>query len=66
MKRRLRCSPGAPLRRGRGNSVRLAVFSLFVAAVLAFVPAATASDTPAQTAALCNTLFASTYGVPSS
>jgi hypothetical protein len=46
--------------------VRLAVFSLFVAAVLAFVPAATASDTPAQTAALCNTLFASTYGVPSS
>jgi subtilisin family serine protease len=46
--------------------VRLAVFSLVVAAVLAFVPAATASDTPAQTAALCNTLFASTYGVPSS
>jgi subtilisin family serine protease len=46
--------------------VRLAVLSLAVAAVLALVPTASASDTPAETAALCNTLFASTYDVPSS
>jgi subtilisin family serine protease len=46
--------------------VKLAVLSLAVAAVLAVVPAASASDTPAETAALCSSLFASTYAVSSS
>jgi lantibiotic leader peptide-processing serine protease len=46
--------------------VRFAVLSLALVAVLALVPTASAADTPAQTAALCNTLFAATYDVPSS
>jgi lantibiotic leader peptide-processing serine protease len=44
---------------------RLLVF-LAAAATVAFVPSATASDTPAQTAALCNQLFGATFDPPSS
>jgi len=46
--------------------MRLAVLSLAVAAALALVPAASASNTPAATAALCSSLFSSTFGAPSS
>jgi lantibiotic leader peptide-processing serine protease len=46
--------------------VKLAVLSLAVAAALVLVPAAGASSTPAETAALCSSLFASTYSVSSS
>lgn len=46
--------------------MRFGLLALALVAALALVPAASASDTPAQTAALCKTLFASTYGVPSS
>jgi lantibiotic leader peptide-processing serine protease len=38
---------------------------LAAAATLALVPSATASDTPAQTAALCNQLFGATFDPPS-
>jgi lantibiotic leader peptide-processing serine protease len=50
---------------GEGN-VKLAVLSLAAAALLALVPTAGAADTPAATAALCSSLFASTYAVSSS
>ena len=46
--------------------MRLAVLLLAVTATLALVPAADASNTPAQTAALCDSLFGSTFGAPSS
>jgi lantibiotic leader peptide-processing serine protease len=45
--------------------VRLAVLLLAVTGMLALVPAAGASSTPAQTAALCDSLFGSTFGAPS-
>jgi len=40
--------------------VKLVVLSLAVATMLAVVPSAAASDTPAETAALCAQLFGST------
>jgi lantibiotic leader peptide-processing serine protease len=46
--------------------VRLALLLLAVTAMLAVVPTAGASNTPAQTAALCDSLFGSTFGAPSS
>jgi lantibiotic leader peptide-processing serine protease len=45
--------------------VKLVLLCAAVVATLAVVPAASASDTPSETAALCSGLFGSTFGAPS-
>lgn len=45
--------------------MRRVLLCLAVVTMLAFVPASTAADTPAQTAVLCGQLFGSTFAQPS-
>ena len=45
--------------------MKLVLFCVAVVAMLAVVPAASASDTPSETAALCSGLFGSTFDAPS-
>ena len=45
--------------------MKLVLLSFAVAAMLVVVPSAAASDTPAETAALCAQLFGSTYSLSS-